>query len=308
MRILLTGSGGLVGSEIMSMKTMTHEFIPVRSKDVDLRDYAQTCEYIEKNLPIDGIINLAANVGGLFKNLKHPVEMIEDNILINLNVLKAAHKYNINRVVCCLSTCIFPDSPPSFPMTIDMIHSGPPHYSNQGYAYSKRITDILCKAYRDEYKREYFCVIPPNVYGRFDHFDDIENCHVIPAIIKKFLTANDEGTVFIKGDGTPLRQFVYSEDLAKLIVWAFENYRDIETPLIICPPNSEISIKETVSTVSKVCNFKGSIEFESSSPSSNGQILKTVESSDVLHFFKFTPFEEGIRTTIEWVRQNRPSP
>jgi GDP-L-fucose synthase len=306
MRILVTGSSGLVGSEIFSQSTV-HEFIPLRSKDVDLRDYTQTCKYIEKILPIDGIINLAANVGGLFKNLKYPVEMLQDNLLININVLRVAHKYNINRVLCCLSTCIFPYNPPSFPMTHEMIHLGPPHYSNQGYAYAKRMTDMLCKAYRDKYKRDYFCVIPPNVYGRFDHFDDVENSHVIPALITKIYNSLDE-KILIKGDGTPKRQFIYSEDLAKLIIWAFETYKDFEVPLIICPPNSEISIKEVVEIISKECNFKGKIEFENTDCYSNGQIIKTVDTPEIIKFFKFTSFEEGIRKIIEWVRQNQPSP
>jgi GDP-L-fucose synthase len=301
MRILVTGSRGLVGKELIILNNDDYEFISISSNDVDLRDLSRTCDFIENNLPIDGIINLAANVGGIFKNLSFPVEMTEDNILINLNILKSAHKYNINRVICCLSTCIFPNAPPNFPMTHEMIHEGPPHYSNQGYAYAKRITDILCKAYRDEYKREYFCVVPTNIYGRFDHFEDIANSHVIPSLIKKIHDKKNENEILMRGEGTPLRQFIYSEDVAKLILWAFKYYKQIENPLILCPPNSEISIKRVVELISKNIGFKGFIVFDCDT-NSNGQKIKTVETPECIKNFEFTSFEEGIKKTIDWYR------
>lgn len=294
--ILVTGSSGLVGSAVMKLgKNVT----PVKSSDFDLRDYSQVCNMFEKYPNVNGVIHLAANVGGIFKNMKYPVEMFEDNIIMNTNVLKAAHKYNINRVLCCLSTCIFPDKVHEFPITVDVLHDGPPHPSNEGYAYSKRMMEVHCRMYQKEYGREYFCVVPTNVYGPHDNFGD-ENSHVIPALIKKFCECST--TVVVKGDGTPLRQFVYSEDFARMILWAFENYKNIDIPLIVCPPDSEMSISDIVSTICEETGFKGSVVFEGDE-TSNGQRRKTVTYTiwpDEIQ--PPTNFREGIRNTIQWYR------
>lgn len=282
--ILLTGSSGLVGSAIMKER----QVIPVRSHDYDLRDYSQVCKMFETYQDISGVIHLAANVGGLFKNMKYPVEMFEDNVLINTNILKAAHKYNIKRVLCCLSTCIFPDG---VEINEDSLHFGPPHESNEGYAYAKRMMEVHCRLYRKQYGREYFCIIPTNVYGPCDNFD-LENAHVVPALVNKFCNSSK---VHIHGDGSALRQFIYSDDLAKMILWSYDNYK----PCFACPW-PEMSILEVVAMICEESGFKGEIVFDLDS---NGQHKKTIKP-----FWPFdehpTTFREGIRKTIEWYQLN----
>jgi GDP-L-fucose synthase len=179
--ILVTGSSGLVGkalSNILDQFQINNDIhinlIGLVSKDANLCNYETSFKYIQNMHlvhSIDGIIHLAANVGGLFKNMSYPVEMIESNLFMNTNILKIAHELNINNVIMCLSTCIFPDSVKSYPITIEDLHKGPPHFSNEGYAYAKRLCDSLTRAYQKQYNRRYFCVVPTNIYGPHDNFD-----------------------------------------------------------------------------------------------------------------------------------------
>jgi GDP-L-fucose synthase len=287
--ILLTGSSGLVGNCVNG-----DNIIRVTTKDADLRDFSQVCSLFERHPEITGVIHLAANVGGLFKNMREPVEMFEDNVMMNLNILRAAHKYNINKVLCCLSTCIFPDDPPKYPITSDMLHSGPPHESNEAYAYAKRVMEVQCRTYQKEYNREYFCVVPTNIYGPKDNFS-LQNGHVIPSLINKCFLAKKAGTDFVvAGDGTPLRQFVFSEDLGKMIMKCYEN--PSKMPLVLCPPEAEYTIAHVAKTIAKAMKFTGNIVYDTSRP--NGQHRKTAQSCDLLE--SYTSLEEGIQTTVDW--------
>jgi GDP-L-fucose synthase len=294
MRILVTGASGLVGQALCSLAGP--EWIPVSSKDADLRDISQVENMFLKHLPLDGVVHLAANVGGMFKNLKKPVDMLEDNILMNTNILKVAHQNGIQRVLCYLSTCVFPDPAPQYPVTADMLHKGHPHPSVESYGFSKRVMEIHCRAYQRQHGREYFCVVPPNIYGPHDNLN-IEEAHVIPAIIHKCILAKHNQTpLVIAGDGTPMRQFVYSRDIARLTLWAFMEYKNIHVPLIMCPPGCEVSIKNIVDTVVDNVDFTGPIEYGTE----NGQLKKTADESQVANIIEFTPLSDGIRETVEW--------
>ena len=294
MRVLVTGASGLVGRSLCAIEGP--EWIPVSTKDADLRDITQVEKLFQKHMPIDGVIHLAANVGGMFKNLKKPVDMLEDNILMNTNLLKVAHKNDIKRVLCYLSTCVFPDPAPQYPVTAAMLHRGHPHSSVESYGFSKRIMEIHCRAYQRQHGRQYFCVVPPNIYGPHDNLN-IEEAHVIPALIHKCILAKHNNTpLAIAGDGTPERQFVYSKDIAKLTLWAFENYDDMQVPLMMCPPGCEVSIKKIVDAVVDAVGFTGPIEYGSE----NGQLKKTADETQVNHGIEFTPLEQGIRETVEW--------
>ena len=293
--ILLTGASGLVGSSISG-----DNIIRTSTKDTDLRDFSQVCKLFEKYTEITGVIHLAANVGGLFKNMREPVEMLEDNLLINLNILKAAHKYNVNKVLCCLSTCIFPDKPSAYPLTADMLHEGAPHPSNEAYAHAKRMMEIHCRAYRKEYNREYFCVVPTNIYGPHDNFS-MANGHVIPSLIHKCYLAMETNTDFIiAGDGTPLRQFVFNKDLGKMIMWSYENPSD--NPILLCPPESEVPISKVVDSIVKAFKFTGNVVYDTTKP--NGQHKKTTYSSNPMNI-EFTPIENGIQETVDWFIQSK---
>lgn len=299
-RILVTGGSGLVGHGLQNVATHYPdiELICVSSKDCDLRDAAAVNKLFLENSPLDGIIHCAANVGGLFKNMRQPVQMYEDNILMNTNVLREANKLNIDNVVCILSTCIFPDSiaASGVEMNAGHLHEGPPHPSNEGYAYAKRVMEVQCRAYQRQYNRRYFCVVPTNIYGPHDNYD-LENAHVIPALIHKAVIARDTNTEFVvAGTGSPLRQFIYVDDLAHLILRSYLSYTDIATPRILCPPNAETTIGEVAKTIGALVGVP-SLRFDTSK--ADGQARKTVTPCDDTTL-QYTPLEVGLQKAIEF--------
>lgn len=310
--ILVTGGSGLVGSAIKSIhhNYPNYDFIFVSSKMCNLLDYNQTLEFFKLSKP-DYVIHLAANVGGLFKNMKYPVNMLEDNLLINTNVLKASNEINIESLIACLSTCIFPDKIERDVITESDLHKGPPHESNASYAYAKRMLQVQCDAYNKQYGRKYVCVIPTNIYGPNDNFD-LENSHVIPGLIHKCFLAKESNNKFIvSGSGKPLRQFIYSEDLAKMIMWFLEINlnrlsNNLVTSIILSPDESdEISIAEIAKLIAKKFNYEHMIEFDTTK--SDGQYKKTVDNSLFRSFnpdYKFIDITKGLDITIDWFKTN----
>lgn len=304
-KVLVTGGSGLVGHGLQAVQDAYPELelICVSSHDADLRNAEELKALLRKHAPLDGIIHCAANVGGLFKNMKYPVEMLEDNLLMNTNVLREAHAADIPNVVCILSTCIFPDSiaASGVEMTASQLHEGAPHPSNEGYAYAKRMMEVQCRAYQRQYNRRYFCVIPTNIYGPYDNFH-LENAHVVPALIHKAAIAQKEGTEFvISGDGTPLRQFIYVNDLAHLILRSYIEYDELAVPRMLCPPNAETTIGTVASIIADVFGIQSQMRYDPSKP--NGQARKTVVPTEDPGM-QYTTLEDGLRTTIDWFHVN----
>jgi GDP-L-fucose synthase len=304
MHILVTGGTGLVGNALQSIcSTSLHTMTFAGSRDCNLLNYNETYEYFRKVTP-DYIIHLAANVGGLYKNMNNKVFMLENNLIINYNVLRTAHELDINNVISCLSTCIFPSDAP-IPMTEEALHSGPPHHSNNTYAYSKRMLEIHSTAYRDQYGRNYTCIIPTNIYGPHDNFD-LENGHVLPSLIHQCSNAMKTGNPFIvRGSGTSLRQFLYSKDLANIILELIE-CKNIVANVIISPDEcDEVSIKMVAETIAKTFGYTKQIVYDESY--SDGQFKKTASNKllkTVVTDFKFMRLEEGVKETVKWFRKN----
>lgn len=296
MKTLVTGGSGLVG---FALKNLKSDYIYLSSKDCDLTNYKETFTIFKKHEPTH-VIHLAAYVGGLYKNMNQKVDMLEKNTLMNINVLKVCHELNINNVISCLSTCIFPDKT-TYPINEDMLHNGPPHHSNDAYAYSKRLLDTLSKSYREQYNRNYICIIPTNIYGENDNYS-LEDAHVIPALIHKaYLAKKNNSPFIIKGSGKPLRQFIYSQDLAKLIIWCLDNYNEIEP--IILADSKEYSIK-TIGEI--IANYFNIISIQFDENFSDGQYKKTADNSKLikLNNFNFTDINDGIYKSCEWFIQN----
>ncbi|XP_056235210.1 GDP-L-fucose synthase-like [Seriola aureovittata] len=195
MRALVTGGSGLVGRAIQHVVKEERgakdgeEWIFLSSKDANLMNMEETRAVFEKHRPTH-VIHLAAMVGGLFKNMKYNLDFWRNNIYINDNVLQAAHEVGAVKVVSCLSTCIFPDKT-TYPIDGTMIHNGPPHESNFGYAYAKRMIDVHNRAYLQQHGRCYTAVIPTNVFGPHDNFS-IEDGHVLPGLIHKAYIAQSK--------------------------------------------------------------------------------------------------------------------
>ncbi len=303
MKVLITGGSGLVGSAIKSISSQyhTYEFIFLSSKMCDLTSWEQTLNFFLQTKP-DYVIHLAANVGGLFKNMKYKVDMLESNLTINTNVLKASHLVNVRKLVACLSTCIFPDNT-TYPINESMLHLGPPHYSNDAYAYAKRILEVQCRAYREQYGRDYVCVIPTNIYGPNDNFN-LEDAHVIPALIHKCYLAKKNNTQFIvSGTGKPYRQFIFSEDLAKLIMYVLESYSESEPIILSVDESDEVSIRDIVIKITDKLEYKNMVW---DGTKSDGQFKKTADNSKLkkLINFKFTDLDYGLEKTIQWFCEN----
>lgn len=305
MKILVTGGTGLVGTGLknISHKYSNYEFFFLSRKQADLTNYNETLNYFSEIKP-DYIIHLAACVGGLYKNLKYKVEMYENNMLINLNVLKVAYEIKVKKLICCLSTCIFPDKT-SYPINELMLHNGPPHNSNYSYAHAKRMLEIQCRAYNEQYNTNFICIIPTNIYGENDNFN-LFDAHVIPALIHKcYLAVKSDTDFIIDGNGEDLRQFIYSKDLAELILWIIENYNDSE-PIILSPnEKDEVSIKNIAMIIAEKFNYSKNIIFDISKPS--GQYKKTADNSKFKYLYSdfiFTNIKTGIDKTVDWFIEN----
>jgi GDP-L-fucose synthase len=183
--VLVTGGTGLVGNGIKNISDEyidKFNFIYISSKDFNLSIMEEVIKMFEQYHP-NYIIHLAACVGGLYKNMNNKVEMLEKNLMINYNVVKCSHDYKVQKLISCLSTCIFPDIV-TYPINESMLHNGPPHHSNDSYAYSKRMLEIHCKSYRENFGDNFICITPTNIYGPHDNFD-LENGHVVPSLIHK---------------------------------------------------------------------------------------------------------------------------
>lgn len=298
--IVVTGGSGLVGHGIQAIAEnyTDYEFIFLSSKDINLMKEKETIEYFKTVKPTY-VIHLAANVGGLFKNMKYKVEMFEDNMKINMNVLKACHLAKVKKVVSCLSTCIFPDKT-TYPIDENMLHNGPPHSSNDAYAYAKRMVEVLSKSYQEEYGDDFICVIPCNVYGKYDNFS-LEDGHVIPALIHRCYLAKKDGENFVvKGSGKPLRQFIYSEDLARLMMWSLLEYKGKDS--VILADEKEYSIGEVARMIAKAFGIEDRMVFDESF--SDGQYKKTANVGKLRENYgvelKLRDIEDGVKSAVEW--------
>jgi GDP-L-fucose synthase len=306
MTILITGGTGLVGTALQyEIDLDKHDTVFLSSKDCNLTDFQSTYRIFNAIQP-DIVIHLAANVGGLFKNMNFKSDMLNDNLIMNYNVLKCCHDLKVKKVVSCLSTCIFPDKT-TYPINEDMLHDGAPHSSNDAYAYSKRMLDIQSKAYREQFNDNFICIIPTNIYGKYDNYS-LTDGHVIPALIHRCYKAKQENKPFVvKGTGKPLRQFIYANDLAKLIVMIVEDYHEKDSIILSVSEKDEVSIRTVAEFIAKEFDYMQHIVFDDQY--SDGQYKKTADNNKLMNFIKnkeftFTPMKVGIKESVQWFTQN----
>lgn len=294
---LVTGGTGMIGSKIQAE-------IKIGRNDCNLCDWNQVNQLFSKYKP-EQVIHTAAKVGGVWANMTQKGDFFRENILMNTFVLEAARIHGVEKLVAFLSTCVFPDKV-EYPLSPSKIHSGPPHISNDAYAYAKRMVDVQIKAYREQYGLDWVSVIPTNIYGPNDLFD-LKNGHVVPTLIHRcFLARENKTDLEVWGTGKPLREFIYSEDVAKLSEWTIENYTDAE-PLIFST-SEETSIKDLVDMIVEILNFRGEIIWLKDKP--DGQLRKPSDNSkikDLLPDFEFTSVYQGLKNTISWFEENYPN-
>jgi GDP-L-fucose synthase len=302
-RILVTGATGLLGSEIIGLSQGS---IGLTSKDCDLTDSNHAILTLEDGR-VDTVIHCAARVGGVKANTEYVADFFDDNVKMNMNVLNACREKNL-KLVSVLSTCIYPDAPyVKYPLTEDQLHMGPPHPSNFGYAYAKRMLEVQSRAYRQQHECNFISVIPNNLYGVNDNYD-LNSGHVIPALIRKFYEAKifDQKRVDIWGSGKPMREFTFARDAAKIILWLAENY-DWAEPINIGNPE-QVSIMELANMIAEEIGYEGDGNFDRSKPDGQYQKPSSNEKLKSLGWKEeYTPLREGLRETIKAFKEKYPN-
>jgi GDP-L-fucose synthase len=298
MSILITGSGGMLGSYInFGLK-------PSKS-ELDYKDYDDLCRYIEKN-EISQIIHCAAKVGGVSANSKYPYDFFMENALINLNILRACAEYKLNDTILLLSICVFPNYDDK-PITESDLHTAEPHATNLGYGYAKRMLDIGARCVYNQYGVKVKRIVPCNMYGMYDNFD-LENSHVIPGLIHKCFVAKQKREDFIIwGSGEAEREFVYAADVADIIKNMCYRQNDTSDLMIISPKNT-VRIKHIVQLISEYMEFSGNIIFDKTKP--EGAKRRSSDNSVFKSYFpeyEFTSIEQGIKETVNYFISNYPN-
>jgi GDP-L-fucose synthase len=280
-----------------------HEIIPVYHNKYDLLQWAHVSALFRDTRP-DAVVHLAAKVGGVKANMAAPATFFMENCVMNTHVLEACLTYKVKKLVCFLSTCIFPDGL-GVPLEPKLLHAGPPHDSNYGYAYAKRMLAVQCRAYNEQYGTNFVSVIPSNIYGPHDNFHP-ENSHVVPALILKFWEAHLAGKdVTLWGNGKPFREFIYSHDVANLCMKVLLEYARKDP--IILSTGREHTIAELAATIATSIGFKGQIHYDTSKPS--GQYRKNSDNKPLLEQwpdYQFTDLTGGIGQTVSWFQRVYP--
>jgi len=303
MTILVAGGSGLVGSAIIrEVERVNKKVIGISSKDLNLLDRVKTFSYI-KNLQPIAIIDAAAKVGGVGSNNAYPVEFLSQNLQIQSNLMDAAHEANVEKFVFLGSSCIYPRNCAQ-PIKEDYLLTGELEQTNSAYAIAKIAGIELIKSYRKEFGRTWISAMPTNLYGPNDNFD-LENSHVLPALIRKFVEAkrNNLSEVVIWGSGTPLREFLHVDDLAKAVLVCLEKYDDSQQ--INIGSGDEISIKDLGQKIANLTGFTGKITWDANRP--DGTPRKVLDSTKInkLGWKSSITLDQGIAATVEWYQENK---
>ena len=303
MTILVAGGSGLVGSAIVrELKRVDKKVIGISSKDLNLLDRAKTFSFI-KDLKPNVIIDAAAKVGGVGSNNAYPVEFLSQNLQIQTNLMDAAHEAKIEKFLFLGSSCIYPRNCVQ-PIKEEYLLTGELEETNSAYAVAKIAGIELIKSYRKEYGYSWISAMPTNLYGPNDNFD-LENSHVLPALIRKFVEAkrNNSAEVVLWGSGTPLREFLHVDDLAKAVLVCLENYDS--SAQINIGSGVEVSIKDLATKIAKQSGFSGKTIWDGNRPDGTPRKVLDVTKIAELGWKPKISLDEGIATTVEWYQENK---
>lgn len=302
-RVYVAGHRGLVGSAIVrnleangftNIITRTHA-------ELDLTNQADVRKFFEEERP-EYVFLAAAKVGGIHANNTYPADFIYDNLMIQNNVIKAAHDFKVTKLLFLGSTCIYPKMAPQ-PIREEYLLTGALEETNEAYAVAKIAGLEMCKFFKRQYGDNFISCMPTNLYGPNDNFD-LKNSHVLPALIRKFHEAKVNGNEVVEvwGTGTPLREFIYVDDMAAACVFLMENY-DGEQHVNI-GTGEEVSIRQLAETVKEVVGFEGKLVFNTDMPDGTPRKLTTVDKLHGLGFIHKVSLNEGIRMAYEWFLEN----
>lgn len=302
-RIYVAGHRGLVGSAIVrnleangftNIITRTHA-------ELDLTNQADVRKFFEEERP-EYVFLAAAKVGGIHANNTYPADFIYDNLMIQNNVIKAAHDFKVSKLLFLGSTCIYPKMAPQ-PIKEEYLLTGALEETNEAYAVAKIAGLEMCKFFKRQYGDNFISCMPTNLYGPNDNFD-LKNSHVLPALIRKFHEAKVNGSEVVEvwGTGTPLREFIYVDDMAAACIFLMENY-DGEQHVNI-GTGEEVSIRQLAETVKEVVGFEGELVFNTDMPDGTPRKLTTVDKLHGLGFMHRISLNDGIRMAYEWFLEN----
>jgi GDP-L-fucose synthase len=304
-KVCVTGGAGFLGSYIVG-KLKERKAAEIHIPDYPEYDFVQKesiLSMLEKARP-DIIIHLAANVGGIGANRARPAEFYYDNLMMGAQLIHESWKFGVEKFVALGTVCAYPKFTP-VPFKEEDLWNGYPEETNAPYGLAKKMMLVQSQSYREQYGFNSIFLLPVNLYGPRDNFN-LETSHVIPALIRKCLEAEERGDpeVVVWGDGSPTREFLYAEDAAEGILLAAERFNRSEP--VNLGSGMEISIKNLAEMIVRLTGFSGKLVWDTSKP--NGQPRRMLDTQKAKEYFGFqakTTFEEGLRKTIDWYRKNQ---
>ena len=301
--VYVAGKGGLVGSALWRAlaEAGVGQLLGYRSRELDLRDRAATFDAITSLRP-DVVIDAAAHVGGIMANSTYPVDFLRDNLLIQTNLMDAAHAADVQRLLFLGSSCIYPRQA-SQPIKESSLMTGPLEPTNQAYAVAKIAGIFAIDAYRTQYERHWISAMPTNLYGPGDNFD-LQTSHVLPAFIRRFHEAKvtNAPTVTLWGTGTPRREFLHVDDMARACLVLLERYDATET--INIGWGEDLPIRELAETVASVVGYQGTLEWDASKPDGMPRKLLDTTRINQLGWRPMITLRDGVASTYAWYLEN----
>jgi GDP-L-fucose synthase len=299
--IYIAGHSGLVGSSILRrLRTLGYKRIVTRtSRELDLRNQAATTAFFERERP-RFVFLAAARVGGILANSTYRADFIYDNLIIGANVINAAHQYGVSKLINLGSSCIYPKLAPQ-PLREEYLLTGPLEATNEPYAVAKIAIVKLCRYFNEQHGTNFLSVMPTNLYGPDDNFE-LDSSHVLPALLRKIHEAKGRGVpVAIWGDGTPMREFIYIDDLAEALVFLMEHCDASQVGEIInIGTGVDCSIRTLADTIARVVGYTGTFVYDTTKPNGTPRKLLDVSRLRALGWEAHTSLEEGIRRTYRW--------
>jgi GDP-L-fucose synthase len=298
MKVYIAGSTGMVGRSLVKRfsKDNSFEVLTTKSKLLDLRNKSDVMDFLTQHKP-DIVIDAAAKVGGIYANSTQPVDFLIDNLTIQNNLMTAAHQIDCSKFVFLSSSCVYPKLAIQ-PIKESYLLSGELEKTNEAYAIAKIAGMKLIESFQSQYGRKWFSVMPTNLYGEFDNFSK-ESSHVLPAMIRKFHEAkrNNE-SVYLWGDGSPLREFLHVSDLAEAVLLLLNNYKENE-PVNI-GVGQDLSIMELANLIKKVVGFKGEVYWDQTKPNGTPRKLLDISKLKNLGWGPKIDLIQGVTSTYEW--------
>jgi GDP-L-fucose synthase len=303
-KIYVAGHRGLVGSAIArTLEKKGYTNIVTRTRqELDLLDATATKDFFTTEKP-DYVFGAAAKVGGIMANKTQPADFIYQNLVVQNNIIHNAYKTGVTKLLFLGSSCIYPRLATQ-PITEDELLAGPLEPTNKAYAVAKIAGITMCQSYNEQYGTNFISVMPTNLYGPGDNFD-LENSHVLPALIRRFHEAKEDDTpsVTLWGSGSPKREFLYVDDLAAACVFLMNNYDD--SAIINIGTGEDLSIKELALMIKEIVGYQGEIKWDTTKPDGTPRKLLNVDKLHNLGWQHSVSLQEGIKTTYQWYEQNK---